>query len=98
MKHTELPWRVNEYGFGYIEKVSDHGSDNGIATTDNNPRLKEENEANAEFIVKAVNSFYGLVDALEAVDDFMNGHDDGLGLHQVVLDALKEAGKNETKT
>ena len=91
MKHTELPWRV------FTVEV---GNTMGIQTKDFNTVVvadqSGENKANAAFIVKACNSFYGLLEALENVDDFMNGHDDGLGLHQVVIDAIKQAKENES--
>lgn len=53
-------------------------------------------EDKAAFIVKAVNSFYTMLDTLKDVDSFMSGHDDGLGLHQMVLEAIAEAEKDDS--
>lgn len=103
MKHTATPWE-KDYGgtIGHIKSMANINDPNGkypstptVCRYDvMTPSIsKDEQEANAAFIVKACNSFYGMLEALENVDDFMNGHDDGLGLHQVVIDAIKQAEK-----
>ena len=97
MKHTKIPWRRNKHASMLVEhKNRSIASTGGYQNVSKSEEVHDENEANAAFIVKACNSFYGLLEALENVDDFMNGHDDGLGLHQVVIDAIKQAKEDES--
>jgi len=60
-KHTALPWEEHDY------YVSDKDG-NTIALTDNgDPEKFEIHQANAEFIVRACNSHYDLLEALKTL-------------------------------
>ena len=77
-KHTALPWVyskerdthdycIHSEEYGYIDEGGVVGSSEWIWITDED----------AEFIVRACNSFYDLIDALEVEDDAkrLNAHD-----------------------
>lgn len=76
-KHTPTPWEIEggriitRAKWHSMRQGSDHERDRvyqGIASMADRPNISnEEAKANAEFIVKAVNAFYPLVEALEAV-------------------------------
>ena len=69
MKHTDLPWKV-----GYITAENEIDFEVGVETVEDNywigsTGLEEEptGEANAEFICRACNSHYALLEALRLV-------------------------------
>ena len=64
-KHTELPWRVQGKRIEYGPFVAGEGW--AVAVTIQERSLEEE-QANAAFIVRAVNSYYQMREALQAVD------------------------------
>ena len=65
MKHTPTPWTINTRASSLVE----YGR-RSICTcggySDGTEETHDENLANAEFIVKAVNNHYQLLEALEA--------------------------------
>lgn len=74
MKHTELPWVIDERPKLKFNFYSDDATGSIVGTVDGfklAPRSDEEKEANAEFIVKAVNNHYQLVDTLKEVEYFL---------------------------
>lgn len=67
--HTPLPWKI-----GRVDTLVTAADQRGICSTggyaDNridSEELAEENRANAAFIVRACNSHYDLLEALEAL-------------------------------
>ena len=72
MSHTKLPWSINALASGRIvsEKRS-IGSVGGF--NDGTEKTYLENEANAAFIVKAVNSHYQLLEALKEIAEAKSG-------------------------
>jgi len=70
-KHSELPWHimtvdVGERDYSILCKgVCKRGSETPIASSSNN----REQDANLEFIVRACNSHYDLLEALEELLD-----------------------------
>lgn len=74
--HTPLPWKLSDRGIGIFSDNEPLGNNRIIAicTCDAVSRPRDENKANAEFIRRACNSHYELLEALEAVlEDTQNG-------------------------
>lgn len=64
IKHTPLPWHYIEEWRGIYDSPDIRGAQVRIAEIANTPDYK----ANAEFIVRACNSHYELVEALESAN------------------------------
>jgi len=98
-KHTELPFSVGETRGDYIDinhHVSYAGAISGvIVKVTARQSWKQEAEANAEFIVKACNSHYELLEALQAVIDsgLLNGSTE---LHDKTKSRVYEAKTKAT--
>jgi len=98
MTHTKTPWRVrrDEYplNFGRFI-VSSEGHEFLYLSAGNNDGLTdsvEEDEANAEFIVRACNSHEALVEACSDAVEYLRGnlHNfDILEILEAALDAAK---------
>lgn len=84
--HTSLPWRIDAvYG------VKSDADTELLASTYCEPN-PQRNKANAEFIVKACNSHYELLEACKAVLVSIQGADDQL--ERIVKQAIaKTEGK-----
>ena len=100
--HTPVPWKV------YYAKNNGHlilgiGEENGQAITNHSGAFwgtNDEAKANSEFVVRACNNHYQLIDALE---NLLNWHETKSGdyeLKQILIaDAWKvidEVKQNET--
>lgn len=75
-KHTATPWRLSQPASVTMprNKTVISGYSNGwsaLATTDQMNTNEHDCEANAEFIVTAVNSFDSLVEALEDAQSYL---------------------------
>lgn len=106
MKHTPTPWKLENrkkdgvmgnvitYGTILIAQVFSWGKKSKY-------KMREQSQANAEFIVRAVNSHEALVGALKALVYILyeSGevlHDNGIGYVKELndaLEALKQAGE-----
>jgi hypothetical protein len=96
-EHTPTPWAADpddregyEWNVHIVEAARPHMR---IAFTSNGP----DSEANAAFIVKAVNAHDGLVEALEFIRDGFDNQDVNhvdyrVKVYQVALDALSRVG------
>lgn len=100
MKHSELPWRINIKNKRVIS--SSHGDLAGclidMRCKDESYKDNSKAKANAEFIVKAANNHYDLIDSLRGVDQMLIwGEDFGLKTSQIseirkfILTSLKQA-------
>ena len=98
-QHTPTPWRVDRRAATRVIA----GDDETMASTAASSTSRDSWEANATFIVRAVNAHDDLVKALQAHDDYMSGQfrDDptSLALHPLaaenwkrVRSALSKAG------
>lgn len=78
-QHTELPWEVEAHNHvddepwhtilkGAVD-ITHNKQPHEIACDKYSALPKEENEANAEFIVKACNNHYQLLEALKKIRD-----------------------------
>jgi hypothetical protein len=72
-KHTATPWHIDGnyiVGERLVAKLCRHHfeNDNQTSYPEQNRALRDEYEANAEFICRAVNSHYELVAALERLE------------------------------
>lgn len=76
MAHTPLPWECREDEDGHFEIVGDRQGLDITWIADSIGGLGEEEKANAEFIVKAVNCHQELVDALKSIQSQCAGHAD----------------------
>ena len=113
MKHTPLPWFVDEGTPGHIKSKSethrfidgvgratptvakfDTWSCLGKAIPDGVGFSKEDEQANAAFIVRACNSFYPMLDALNQVWAQINWHAGNQELCDVVRAAIAKATPN----
>lgn len=65
--HTPLPWKASDSGTGIWSAGEPLGKNKIIAicSSDAVSRPKDENTANAAFILRACNSHYELLEALE---------------------------------
>lgn len=95
-KHTPLPWKVY-YAKNNGQIILGTGEENGCAIQNHSGafwRDDEEAKANAEFVVRACNSHYELLEALEQVIDhcvrYFNLGDVG-GDEAEILDNAKAA-------
>lgn len=68
-KHTPLPWVVNEMDDTFIETTSGKGI---CEIPSNGCYDYSELDHNAKFIVRACNSHYDLVEALEMIVDYLD--------------------------
>lgn len=74
-KHTPLPWKVY-YAKNNGQLVLGTGEENGQAIQNHNGsfwRDDAEAKANCEFVVKACNAHYELLEALELADAALSG-------------------------
>lgn len=67
--HTPLPWLQ---GKPYVEEIHSLRKRTVAITNANDRRFEPEDEANAEFIVRACNSHYDLLEALRYARRFLN--------------------------
>ena len=91
--HTPVPWKKVE-GIGIFSTNMPEGKNIAIATTDTLLRTDRENEANTDFILKAVDNHESLLEAVE----FLINESKGRGIHikdgisfQKARDAIKKA-------
>jgi len=73
-KHTPLPWKVY-YAKNNGQLILGTGEESGQAIQSHNGafwRDEAEAKANAEFVVKACNSHYELLEALESVKEYVH--------------------------
>jgi glucose dehydrogenase len=85
--HTPLPWKASDSGTGIWSANEPLGKNKIIAicSCDAVSRSKDENTANADFILRACNSHYELLAALEACRNIVYRHGQD---HQMdILDA-----------
>ena len=99
MKHTKLPW-VKDYGmtFGHIKAIISENDCKTptVARYDIGISTKEEEQANAEYIVKACNAYPKLIKQLRLISDAYFKCDDQDELVLIVKeteDLLKELGE-----
>ena len=92
MEHSPTPWRVNVSALEYLEIRSDgeNGQICGCGEVDS-----EIDQANAAFIVQAVNAHDALVEALEEARDYLPHHDDPALTQKV--DAALALAKGESQ-
>ena len=101
MKHTKLPW-VKDYGgtIGHIKSVSKNGEKTptvlryDIGVSLGYPLFSEaEMNANAEFICRAVNSHYELLEACQIVHDILIEESQEVWSYEIriLLDAIQKA-------
>lgn len=62
-KHSPTPWKIENDG----KSISQEGSGNEFISQVNSGFGAEKQKANASFIVTAVNSHYGLLEALKNI-------------------------------
>jgi hypothetical protein len=82
LKHTPLPWKVY-YAKNNGQLVLGTGEENGQAIQNHNGsfwRDEKEAKANAEFVVKACNSHYELLEALESCERWFKLHSENVEL------------------
>jgi len=68
--HTPLPWRLAKDGGPSIYATRAHpkaGFDPLLASVEGGPLTNDQQQANADLIVQAVNSHYELLEALEGL-------------------------------
>ena len=70
MKHTQGKWKLHDMEANVVIGV-DHLS---IADANARNRIKEENQANVKFIVKACNSYYNLLEACKEAYKALHGN------------------------
>lgn len=102
IKHTPLPWQVwqtlincNEYGGHWIEPadkdqdicISGSGGARSYTRRVIDTQIHDDNKANAEFIVRACNSHYDLLECLKNSIDAM----EKFGIADGGIPAAKEA-------
>jgi hypothetical protein len=90
--HTPLPWSVSGLDKRYICHLSDNGT--GMPRSMSVARLVErisETEANAEFIVRAVNSHDELVAVVEVTLRALTNPGPGTPSHSALLTQLRAA-------
>ncbi len=79
MKHTQLPWQFDREGYGALALNADVGKDwkhVGVISANGDGFVAvtpEEAEANAEFIVRAVNNHDALLGWVEILADLLRG-------------------------
>lgn len=86
MKHTKLPWRVRE------------ACKSDIMDSENNFLISVLDEANAEYICRAVNSYEGLVEAAKSWLQHLESHISDLepGYYEIIaLQKLIKAADGE---
>lgn len=89
-KHTPVPYAIGKNGFE--NHVITNGIDKIILTLDPNGSLSdEENLANAEFIVRACNSYADMVAVLVEVANHLLEKQDMSRCREFARDALKKA-------
>ena len=99
MKHTDRPWKVRSR-FDIVQDRGNQGGDFVGTVRGNSPYLpasvKEQDEANAEFIVRAVNAHDELLSALNGL---LCAHDSGtirmMPEHTAVIAARSAIAKAE---
>lgn len=84
-KHTSLPWHYIDEWRGIYDSPDIRGAQVRIAEITSTPDYK----ANAEFIVRACNSYYELVEALEAALPYLQ---DQLAIEKAGLDSGFDKG------
>lgn len=94
--HTPLPWKVY-YAKNNGQVVLGTGEENGCAIQNHNGafwRDDEEAKANCEFVVKACNSHYELLEALNCAKamDILNAEFMSENMRVWALDVLKSYG------
>ena len=82
-QHTPTPWSIGSSNPGEGHVIESDSADRTIAWTANSycasndeEYISQEDEANAEFIVRACNSHDALLEALELYDSFSKANDD----------------------
>lgn len=106
IKHTPLPWKMDGDGFDSVA-ARDFGTDGYcIFSVDDDGCYKDgicdllnivddaESQANAEFIIRACNSHYELLEALKQVNHTLTIHgkvDGRSDLHKFVVSAIAKA-------
>ena len=102
MKHTELPWEVETHNHVCDEQwntivkgaidITHNTQPHEIACDKYSSLSQEENEANAAFIVKAVNNHENLLSALKFMISALQHKELSFG-DKVALDEAREAVK-----
>ena len=88
VKHTETPWKTDN--FKYFEGLNTRiiagkeGDETYIGLIEGNNDSDKINEANAEFIVRCCNAHEKLVEALQIAFDLIDGNDGALALPEEV--------------
>jgi hypothetical protein len=103
MKHTELPWTCSKPLKGFntesisVDKDEGANSKRMIFEISSNflccSELNEEDRANAKFIVKACNSHYELLEALQLTLKLLSG-DPCKDVNEKPIDIIKRAVQN----
>ncbi|KKL16960.1 hypothetical protein LCGC14_2490330 [marine sediment metagenome] len=83
-KHTPLPWYPMSFE-GTINYIADS---DGIGIFPAKTGTPEDREADINFIIQAVNTYYGLLNACEAALDFTDMLDEELAEESVDINVM----------
>lgn len=95
VKHTPLPWCSDPFGNGIVGDISTPAGETVAQTQQlfGDDQQQSRRKANTAFILRAVNSHYALIEALEQLDLELKDHGFGVSgnMRQLIAEALSLA-------